>query len=98
MVRWAPLLISANVRPELGDLQSCLRDMKMTAAWRRSGGGHLACSGLRRPALHGCGWSAQDIVGDDGAREVDCMSASSWVVVAWHGDFIPCCDVVAGSS
>ena len=45
VVRWAPLLTSANVRPELGDLQSCLRDMKMTAAWW-SGGGHLAFSGL----------------------------------------------------
>ena len=88
VVRWAPLLTSANVRLELGDLRSCLRDMKMTAAWWRSGGGHLACSGLRRLALHGSGWSVQDIVGDDGACEVGCVSASSWVVVAWRGDFL----------
>ena len=87
VVRWAPLLTSANVRPELGDLRSCLRDMKTTTAWRRSHGGHLACSGLRRLALHGSGWSVQDIVGDDGACEVGCVSASSWVVVAWRGVF-----------
>ena len=87
VVQWAPLLTSANIRPELGDVRSCLRDMKTTAIWWRSRGGHLACSGLRQPALHGSGWSVQDIVGDDGAHEVGCVSASSWVVVAWRGDF-----------
>ena len=45
VVRWAPLLTSVNVRPELGDLQSCLRDMKMTAAWW-SRVRYMACSGL----------------------------------------------------
>ena len=86
-VRWAPLLTSANVRQELGDRRSCVRDLKMTAAWWRSGGGYLACSGLRRPVLHGSGWLAWDIVGDDSAREVGRLSASSWVVV-WSGGFV----------
>ena len=47
-------------------------------------GGYLDCSGLRWPVLHGSGWLAWDIVGDDGAREVGRLSASSWVVV-WSG-------------
>ena len=88
VVRWPPLLTSANVRPELGDLRSCLRDMKMTTAWWSSGGGHLACSGLRWLALHGSGWSVQDIVGDNNTLEVGYMSASFWVVVAWRGGFV----------
>ena len=57
VVPWAPLLTSANVRSELGDRRPCLRDMKTAAAWWRSCGGHLACSGLWRPVLHGSGWS-----------------------------------------
>ena len=83
-VRWAPLLTSANVRPELGDRRSCVRDLKTTVAWWRSRGGYLACNGLRRLVLLGSGWLAWDIVGDDGAREVGRLSASSWVVV-WSG-------------
>ena len=71
---------------EIGD-RVC-GNLKTTAAWWRSGGGYLACSGLRRPVLLGSGWLAWDIVGDDGAREVGYMSASSWVVVTWCGGFV----------
>jgi len=46
VVPWAPLLNSTNVRPELGDRRSYLCDMRMTTAWWRSRGGHLALSGL----------------------------------------------------
>ena len=48
-------------------------------------GGYLDCSGLWWPVLHGSGWLAWDIVGDDGAREVGRLSASSWVVVRSSG-------------
>ena len=68
VVLWVTLFTSANVRPELGDRRSCVRDLKTTAAWWRSGGGYLACSGLRRLVLLGSGWLAWDIVGDDDAR------------------------------
>ena len=87
VVRWAPLLTSANVRPSW-KIVDRVRDQKTIVAWWRSRGGYLACSGLRQPALHGSDWSVQDIVGDDDAREVGCVSASSWVVVAWRGDFL----------
>ena len=40
---------------------------KTTAAWGRSCGGYFACSGLRRPILHGSSWLAWDIVVPDGA-------------------------------
>ena len=88
VVPWTPLLTSANVRSELGDRRLCLRDMKTSAAWWRSRGGHLACSGLWRPVLHGSGWSVWDIDGDDDACEVGYLSASSWVVVARSGFFL----------
>jgi len=88
VVRWAPLPTSTNVRPELGDRRSCLRDVKTTTAWWRSHGGYLACSGLQRPVLHGSGWLVWDIVGDDGACEVGYLSASSWIVVAQRGGFV----------
>ena len=88
VVPWAPLLTSATVRSGLGDRRPCLRDMKTAAAWWRSCGGHLACSGLWRPVLHGSGWSVWDIDGDDGACEVGYLSASSWVVVARRDGFL----------
>lgn len=83
VVRSAPLLTCANVRLGLGDQRSCVHDLKMTAAWWGSRRGYLACSGLRRPALHGSVWLVWDSVGDDGAREVGYLSASS--VVVWSG-------------
>ena len=48
----------------------------------------MACSGLQRPVLHDSGWLVWDIVGDNDACEVGYLSASSWVVVAWRGDFV----------
>ena len=55
VVRWAPLLTSANVHLELGDQRSFLRDVKMTTTRWRSHGDYLACSGLWQPVLHGIG-------------------------------------------
>ncbi|TVU35983.1 hypothetical protein EJB05_17891, partial [Eragrostis curvula] len=40
------------------------------AAWWRNRHSYVACSGLRRSVLHGSGWLAGDIVGDDGACDV----------------------------
>jgi hypothetical protein len=81
VVQWAPQLTFANARPELGDRRSCVYDLKTTEAWWSRRGDDLACSGLRRPVLHGNSWLAWDIVGDDGACVVGYFRLLGW----WYG-------------
>ena len=81
MVRWGPLLTPANAWPGLGDRRSCVYDLKSAAAWWSRRGDDLACNGLRRPILHGSGWLAWDIVGDDGACVVGYFRLLGW----WYG-------------